>query len=387
MWIISASWSMALEVEDTLGSLEAQGSPFTKLSIVGYSLGGLVARYAIGLLYSRGWFDKLEPVNFTTFASPHVVVRMPWDGLYSYLWNSLGPRSISMSGKQLFLVGSFLDSGKPLLSILADPDSVFVRALARFKHRCVYANIVNDRSTVFYTTAISIIDPFQQDLEYTPINYVDGYERVVIDSNVYTLRLSKAQKQLPFISQIWQQIEQVAINLPVSLFVVVLITVVLPFFLVNSAIQTLRSRQRIRLHEEGKSGAPFAQYRIPLLVKDVQHAVEDVFEDIRELQIKQRTSAKNTTTVKDKTNAFVETSPIETQSQGLSTDNRYPALTLTPTQISIIESLNSVGFRKYPVYIHNHRHSHAAIIRRVPKKGFDEARIVIKHWLDQEFEI
>ena len=25
-------------------------------------IGGLVARYAVGLLYSRGWFEKVEPV-------------------------------------------------------------------------------------------------------------------------------------------------------------------------------------------------------------------------------------------------------------------------------------------------------------------------------------
>jgi hypothetical protein len=34
------------------------------------------------------------------------------------------------------------------------------------------------------------------------------------------------------------------------------------------------------------------------------------------------------------------------------------------------------------VYIHNHRHSHAAIIVRIDKKSFDEGRVVIRHWLD-----
>lgn len=42
--------------------LIGEGQNIKKLSIVGYSLGGLIARYAIGLLYSKGWFDKLEPV-------------------------------------------------------------------------------------------------------------------------------------------------------------------------------------------------------------------------------------------------------------------------------------------------------------------------------------
>jgi dienelactone hydrolase len=50
------------EVEQTLERLEKSGQKIKKISFVGYSMGGLVARYAIGLLYKKGWFDKLEPV-------------------------------------------------------------------------------------------------------------------------------------------------------------------------------------------------------------------------------------------------------------------------------------------------------------------------------------
>jgi dienelactone hydrolase len=55
------------EIEETLEDLARNGQEIRKLSVIGYSLGGLVARYAIGLLYSKGWFDKLEPVvSFTS---------------------------------------------------------------------------------------------------------------------------------------------------------------------------------------------------------------------------------------------------------------------------------------------------------------------------------
>jgi len=60
-------------------------------------------------------------------------------------------------------------------------------------------------------------------------------------------------------------------------------------------------------------------------------------------------------------------------------------LALAPAQFEIIDGLNAVGFRKYPVYIHKARHSHAAIIVRMPKKGFEEGKIVVKHWLEEEF--
>jgi dienelactone hydrolase len=54
------------EIEETLEELATSGQKITKLSVIGYSLGGLVARYAIGLLYHNGWFEKLEPVVCAT---------------------------------------------------------------------------------------------------------------------------------------------------------------------------------------------------------------------------------------------------------------------------------------------------------------------------------
>lgn len=53
---------VAQEVEGKLEELAESGHNITKISIVGYSLGGLIARYAIGLLFRRGIFDKIRPV-------------------------------------------------------------------------------------------------------------------------------------------------------------------------------------------------------------------------------------------------------------------------------------------------------------------------------------
>lgn len=64
------------EVEEELQSVAAQGGKIKKLSIVGYSLGGLVARYAIGLLFAKGVLDELEcVVRCPAYAS---VARAPF---------------------------------------------------------------------------------------------------------------------------------------------------------------------------------------------------------------------------------------------------------------------------------------------------------------------
>lgn len=49
------------EIEDYIKKLKDEGKKVDKLSITGYSLGGLVGRYVVGLLYSRGVFDEVKP--------------------------------------------------------------------------------------------------------------------------------------------------------------------------------------------------------------------------------------------------------------------------------------------------------------------------------------
>lgn len=100
---------------------DVQPQVVSKFSIVGYSLGGLIARCALGALESRqpSFFDVVEPVNFTTFASP--AVGVPHFPTYiSRLLNWFGPRVLSRSGAQLYATDDFL-AGRPLLEVMAQP--------------------------------------------------------------------------------------------------------------------------------------------------------------------------------------------------------------------------------------------------------------------------
>ncbi|KAL4765447.1 lipase ROG1 family protein [Aspergillus foveolatus] len=395
---------LAHEIEATLSKLEADGHKMRKLSVVGYSLGGLISRYAIGLLYARGWLDddKLEPVNFTTFASPHLGARAPVRGVQNLLFNGLGSRTISTSGKQMFLADTFQDTGKPLLSALADPSSIFMEGLKRFKNRCVYGNVVNDRTTAFYTTIFASEDHFR-DLENTTINYVKGYEPVVIDPDVYTLPASEDKKRPPFPLRAWQSIRTFFSKLPFWLFFCLILLIAIPVFLVYSVRETFRSRERIRQHEEGP-GKSFSGYRMPLGLRRIQTAMDEVFENAAARQgpdyispnvpatdLESQAASRN-----GKTGAAEDSQAAA--SSGNSTDDankvkkvrcgeKRPTIALTPDQFSMIKSLNAVGFRKYPVYIHNHEHTHAAIVVRVDDPGYAEGHTVIKHWLDQEFDL
>lgn len=50
------------EIEDEVENLARRAQRIRRFSIAGYSIGGLVARYAVGLLDSQGFFDDITPV-------------------------------------------------------------------------------------------------------------------------------------------------------------------------------------------------------------------------------------------------------------------------------------------------------------------------------------
>ncbi|KAH0833717.1 hypothetical protein AYO21_04463 [Fonsecaea monophora] len=390
---------VAKEVEDAVEELNRDGHKITRFSIVGYSLGGLVARYAIGLLYHKGLFEKITPVNFTTFVTPHLGVRTPLTGYQNHLWNVLGARLLSASGRQLFLSDRLGDSGRPLLSVLADPDSIFIHALARFQHRTLYTNIVNDRSAVYYTTGISRHDPFV-DVTKLHLNYVKGYEPVILDpGHPYDVI---PQDEVPSLYQrLSTQSHHYLRRAPILLALVVLLPIVLVAFVVNSGIQTLRSRRRIMLHEADHQDEGFGLYRIPWMVQEMRVGLEDAFENVNASQEQEylpEGSEIADAAVEDPVSspvAFAKTSSESFLSEKSDNDellqaersSSVPTLALTAAQFAMIKALDDVGFRKFPVYIHKSTHSHAAIIVRVPKPAFEEGKLVVKHWLDNEFHI
>ncbi len=346
-----------------------------------------MARYAIGLLHHKGWFEKIRPMNFTTFASPHLGVRTPLIGYQNHLWNVLGARTLSTSGRQLFTVDSFRDTGRPLLSILADPDSIFIRALAKFEHRSLYTNIVNDRSAVYYTTGISRIDPYAT-MDKLDLNYLEDYAPVILDHNdPFTVRkdgdLPSFYKRLAGTSQTFFK------RLPIFLALAIVIPIASIAFLINSTIQTMRSRRRIQLHETDYERRGFSGYRIPFMVQDVRQAVEDAFENVNSAQRQEylpegsEEMAQVSSELQSPSNESLPDDMAEPLTPGksekaplvrtTSQQERHPefsTLALTPAQFAMIKALDEVGFRKYPVHIHKSSHSHAAIIVRHARGAF-----------------
>ncbi|KAL4723712.1 hypothetical protein ACLX1H_009356 [Fusarium chlamydosporum] len=368
------------EIEHELKAIEKKGGKITKLSIAGYSLGGLVSRYAIGLLYAKGVLDDLECMNFTTFATPHLGVRTPLKGWLSNIYNVLGARTLSMSGRQLFTIDNFRDTGRPLLAVLTDSDSIFMSGLKKFKRRTLYANIVNDRSVVHYTSAITKTDPYT-DLDNVKLNYLKGYEGVVLDPDHPVSPSPKLQAQ-DTLSTDFESVKKWVKNVPWMLTIGVIIPIGVVVFLANSAVQTVRSAKRIKLHESGLAGLKIEDYRMPLRIKAIQDEVEQAYEVLNSAQDQQYLASDS-----DEDLAYGAEGQKKLKRERRMSTPGQPTLALTPEQFEMIENLDASGWRKFPVHIQKHRHSHAAIVVRMDKESFADGWVVLGHWAESEFLI
>ncbi len=379
------------EIEQTIKDLEQGGARIKKISMVGYSMGGLIARYTIGLLYKNGVFDNHEPVNFTTFATPHLGIRTPKLGYGAYVWNSLGARTLSTSGQQMFMIDDFRGTGRSLLSVMADTNSIFVKGLRLFKKRSLYANTINDRSVPYYTAGISRTDPFV-DLDKVDLHYEPGQDDpVILDPTLPVTPKKAATEPVSTYERLIILSQQTRTTLPFYALLFTLLPIAIPTFLVNSMYQTYRSVQRIKVHESDQSGMNLGRYRIPLL-EEAQQMQDRVYEQLTD------GSGED----------YLPTPPPEPQSSASSQSSRskiprddakelaraessketspFPLLALTKEQFDMIDNLDSLGFEKFPVHISRHRHTHAAIVVRVQKDGFAQGKACVRHWA-QRFEV
>lgn len=386
------------EVEAKIKELEAAGSKIRKISIAGYSLGGLISRYVVGLLYKAGIFNTIQPMNFTTFATPHLGVRTPRLGYRAQTWNFLGSRTLSTSGQQMFLVDDFRGTGRPLLAILADANSIFVRGLAMFKHKSVYANTINDRSVPYYTSAISRVDPYV-DLDTIDVHYLPGQEQPVIldPSNPVSPRKEKEEKALSWPERyiISQRTRE---SLPFYTILFSLLPIAVPLFMVNAGYQTYKSAQRVKLHEAGNL-VDLKRYRIPLLeeTQAVQDrmverlAAEGGQESYLPTPPPEPAGSASSTSLSTPSSSSSSTHdikhPTAASSEKDAHDSPWPTLALTDDQFAMIANLDAhVGFTKYPCHIQKVRHTHAAIVMRMEKESFTEGREVSAHWVGN-FEV
>ncbi|KAL1666364.1 putative serine esterase-domain-containing protein [Schizophyllum commune] len=404
---------VAQEIAKRVEDLDAKGDHVTKFSITGYSLGGLISRYVIGILHQQGFFEKITPVNFNTVATPHLGL-LRYDSFWSSLSHSLGPRLLSRTGEQFYFVDRWSAKGRPLLEVMADPERVFYQALQTFKHIRIYGNAINDLTVPYLTACIELEDPFA-DYENTglTVEYDDQYSPLIRSWDLPAEPPAREPKPKP-LSVAWiKQFRLPRIPLPPRLaqfpynvIFYVSFPVIVPLFfslvLMRLTMSAHKSRRRIKLLEADpskiSSGETLMQV-VARLEKDVEDAVADMMEnpegeesDSGGPEASDDTLAQANGVLLDKESGQPQKrkwcAKKHTRKPSSSTHTKSSAPRIAPLQRKMAANLNALPIQKERAFIENVRNSHAVIISR-DVKNFEWHRRgegVIRHWADS-FEL
>lgn len=142
-----------------------------KLSIVGHSLGGLIAIYAIGKLY-ESQTDKFIFNKYIALSSPLGGSRRPALSKLSFLVHKTLNYFLDRTGQQLLLEDGSEDEPSLLLT-LSDPNKPFYKGLSKFKKRIKYCNAFSDYTVPYCSSALqlkNLYKIYEKDLEMDP-NY------------------------------------------------------------------------------------------------------------------------------------------------------------------------------------------------------------------------
>lgn len=201
-----------------------------KISFVGHSLGGLVARYAIAKLYGRdisvelsqgnehcetisdqechdkkyeGKIAGLEPINFITSATPHLGSRghkqVPMFCGFRSLEKAVTHVAgvFGKTGKHLLLTDG--DNGKPplLLQMVRDSEDIkFASALRSFKRRVAYANVRYDQLVGWSTSSL------RRRKELPKRRHLSRHEKYPHIVNIETAKSASVAEEVPAESKV-----------------------------------------------------------------------------------------------------------------------------------------------------------------------------------------
>lgn len=233
---------------------EKQNYHVNKISIIGYSLGGLISRYVIGKFYELGVFNYIEPVFFTTFATPHVGVEFLNDNFFDKTANALGQYLFGKSGRQIFITDH-----EHLLVKMADPNSIYYKGLLKFKKHLLLANVKNDRTVAFFTSFITDYAPFE-DWNKIKIEYLSNLPQSRIGNHyvkpkVIDLKLSNSLDEISdddFKGNMQEATSILRSNKVFKFLIIIvgalfLIPIWIPLVLISSLIASIYSMVKIRI--------------------------------------------------------------------------------------------------------------------------------------------
>ncbi|KAF9454284.1 lipid particle protein [Macrolepiota fuliginosa MF-IS2] len=351
---------VADEVCTRLKEIEEKDKKVIKFSVTGYSLGGLIARYMLGVLHRRGVLKDLELVNFITICTPHLGL-LKYPSIVSSLIALIGPKILSKTGEQFYCQDSWAKTGRSLIEVMADPDGIFYQTLSQFKHLRVYANAVNDVTVPYCTSAIETKDIFAEYVSNgIKVEMHKEYEYVI---DTYTIPDAPPPKPAPLSQEWFDSLRprpllppaaqfRFPFNIVVYSMLPVLALPVLSYVLYRFSVDSHASRARIKKYESDES------YREKLvsMFHELENEIESTAVDVADSN--------------------------EGEPYPIIKAKLHPVV--TPVQKKIAKWLNQLPLKKELAFFPWVRNSHAMIVcrdsHRFPQHKLGES--VVQHWAD-----
>ncbi|CAO1630156.1 unnamed protein product [Parajaminaea phylloscopi] len=425
------------DIERERQRLRKLGRTVVRFSILGYSLGGLMARYTVGLLHSKGFFETVQPVSFTTLSTPHLGVPRT-SGWFSQVAAAVGSRFLGRTGQQLYLRDNGWDtsasspspsslprgrrpkSKATLLEALADPASNFIKGLQMFQHTRIYANAVSDPTVPFRTGALMDVDPWAawpvgglDDVEGKGVKYErDGEYPALITSITIpsapptprSLRSRLAAAKWPF----WLNPRSVPWRFPLNYLLVFLFPIAMPLLISLLIFRLWRgtraSNRRVKELErewlQGTGVTDNAHYthdhersRILSVVTETVRAIDEDYVDESQGGHTSRSDSNNA--AKTSTKSEASRRPAWSSPSHLDVTpevraflaHRQPPLSAKQTKMWEDLHASLPKLRKYLAFFEEVRNSHAIIICRTPSiEVHRRGATVVAHFVDH-FEL
>ncbi|KAG9070113.1 hypothetical protein KI688_009444 [Linnemannia hyalina] len=387
----SSSSSLHSHTNTNTDGTENKSRKVTQFSFLGYSLGGLIGRFAMGLLDMERFFDPIEqggrgiePVYFVTMATPHLGIRKPPQTNFSKVFNYLSSRMLSRTGEQLQLIDDYAN-GKPILLAMSEPESIFIHALNRFKRRAIYCNVRNDRSVPFWTASFSDADPFIE-LESLQIQYSSGYSSVIESYEPHDLEMlaqlqderAAAQKEMPLSEKIsnvnWSRYGLYALIPVLAPLWIIFASTTISYQGIDSRRRTkdmVNANETLNMIRDRASTTNLARYR------DDDESEETPSDQQQQPRLQRRHS---TITVQRETG---ETSTIVEEGTSYSFPHlkSIKPLPLLPVQVEISRLLNQQEWKKVIIDIDG-MNAHASIVVREKRFANDGGVAAVQHLVD-----
>ncbi|CAG8769479.1 2325_t:CDS:2 [Gigaspora margarita] len=348
----------------------------SKVSFVGYSLGGLIARYAIGVLYNQGFFNEIKPMFFTTIATPHLGTRRDENKFLVKIVNWVSSNLISKTGEQLNYMDKF-DGDEPILSVMSNPEKVFYKALAAFKYRKLYANTRNDRTVPFWTAAIADVDPFI-DLKKITIEKNDKFGALIKSIS----KQDAIPVKVPWTKKI--------VGVSKTILFYLIISVLLPLWIIivlsTLTTQSLISRRRVAKIlaasrvKDSNWNITSNQTRPNVIVSNIE---EDATETVINIQNFLTHSLPPSPTKQSPSNKIVESNANAIMMTEFTTSSLFPRVPICGAQNISFTYLNMLGWEKFVVFIDS-LNAHASIIVRNKRAG-GKGKEIIRHFIEEVF--